>query len=321
MLAVPYDAKKLRPDAEYFASEKLDGVRATWDGAVLRTRTGNVVEGAPDWFLASLPPAGSGEVFDGELFAGRGNFAVATSTVRRKNGVVDTDWRNITYKIFDCFGPEEEKKRPYAETFARLRERVPKANLVPQIRVKTAAEIAALFERLVAAGAEGLMIRRADSPTEKKRSAALMKMKAADDAPAVVVAHVPGRAGSKYEGVLGALTCRWAGEAERSETERSETERREAEAERSETERSEAERSEASDAERSETEAERSETERSDEADDEKSSTTTTFNVGTGLTDAQRRAGLPGVGATIRVRFASVDARTGRPRHPVLVTN
>jgi DNA ligase-1 len=278
MLAVPYDAKKLRPDAEYFASEKLDGVRATWDGAVLRTRTGNVVEGAPDWFLASLPPAGSGEVFDGELFAGRGNFAVATSTVRRKNGVVDTDWRNITYKIFDCFGPEEEKKRPYAETFARLRERVPKANLVPQIRVKTAAEIAALFERLVAAGAEGLMIRRADSPTEKKRSAALMKMKAADDAPAVVVAHVPGRAGSKYEGVLGALTCRWAGEAERSEAERS------------------------------------------DEADDEKSSTTT-FNVGTGLTDAQRRAGLPGVGATIRVRFASVDARTGRPRHPVLVTN
>ena len=107
MLAVPYDAKKLRPDAEYFASEKLDGVRATWDGAVLKTRTGKVVEGAPDWFLASLPQPDDGEVFDGELFAGRGNFAVATSTVRRKNGVVDTDWRHITYKIFDCFGQEE----------------------------------------------------------------------------------------------------------------------------------------------------------------------------------------------------------------------
>jgi DNA ligase-1 len=265
MLAVPYDAKKLRPDAEYFASEKLDGVRATWDGAVLKTRTGKVVEGAPDWFLASLPIPPAGTVFDGELFAGRGNFAVATSTVRRKNKIVDTDWRNITYKIFDCFGQEEEK-RPYAETFAHLRERVPKANLVPQIRVKTAAEIAALFERLVAAGAEGLMIRRADSPTEKKRSAALMKMKAADDAPAVVVAHVPGRAGSKYEGVLGALTCRWAGEREEKDKE-------------------------------------------------------TFFNVGTGLTDAQRRAGTPEIGATIRVRFASIDARTGRPRHPVLISN
>ena len=276
MFAVPYDAKKLRPDAEYFASEKLDGVRATWDGAVLKTRTGKVVEGAPDWFLASLPQPDGGEVFDGELFAGRGNFAVATSTVRRKNGVVDTDWRHITYKIFDCFGQEEEK-RPYAETFAYLRERVPKANLVPQIRVKTAAEIAALFERLVAAGAEGLMIRRADSPTEnKRRSAALMKMKAADDAPAVVVAHVPGRAGSKYEGVLGALTCRWAGEEDVSLPLASPA---------------------------------------------RSLPLASLFNVGTGLTDAQRRAGLPGIGATIRVRFASVDARTGRPRHPVLVTN
>ena len=278
MLAVPYDAKKLRPDAEYFASEKLDGVRATWDGAVLKTRTGKVVEGAPDWFLASLPVPDGGEVFDGELFAGRGNFAVATSTVRRKNRVVDTDWRHITYKIFDCFGQEEEK-RPYAETFAYLRERVPKANLVPQIRVKTAAEIAALFERLVAAGAEGLMIRRADSPTENKRrrSAALMKMKAADDAPAVVVAHVPGRAGSKYEGVLGALTCRWAGEEDVSA--------------------------------------------RSLPLASPARSLplASLFNVGTGLTDAQRRAGLPGIGATIRVRFASIDARTGRPRHPVLV--
>lgn len=261
MLAVPYDAKKLRPDAEYFASEKLDGVRATWDGAVLKTRTGKVVEGAPDWFLASLPAPPAGTVFDGELFAGRGNFAVATSTVRRKNA----DWRNITYKIFDCFGSE---KRPYAETFARLRAILPKENLVPQIRITNGAEqIAALFERLVAAGAEGLMIRRGDSPTEntRRRSAALMKMKAADDAPAVVVAHAPGRAGSKYEGVLGALTCRWAG------------------------------------------------------GEQEEKDKETVFNVGTGLTDAQRRAGLPGIGATIRVRFASVDPRTGRPRHPVLI--
>ena len=279
MFAVPYDAKRLRPGVdEYLASEKLDGVRATWDGAVLRTRTGKVVEGAPDWFLASLPVPDDGEVFDGELFAGRGNFAVATSTVRRKNKTAD--WRHITYKIFDCFGPEEEK-RPYAETFARLRERVPRANLVPQIRVGTAAEIAALFERLVAAGAEGLMIRRADSvTTPKRRSTALMKMKAADDAPAVVVAHVPcRRAGSKYEGLLGALTCRWAGEEQEDKEDRPPPLASPARS----------------------------------------PPLASLFNVGAGLTDAQRRAGLPGIGATIRVRFASIDARTGRPRHPVLL--
>mgnify|MGYP001563027299 FL=1 len=39
---------------DYWVSEKLDGVRAVWDGRELRFRSGRRVP-APEWFTASLP--------------------------------------------------------------------------------------------------------------------------------------------------------------------------------------------------------------------------------------------------------------------------
>ena len=50
-------AKVLDPavdPAQYLVSEKFDGVRAIWDGKVLRFRSGNIVN-APAWFIAKLP--------------------------------------------------------------------------------------------------------------------------------------------------------------------------------------------------------------------------------------------------------------------------
>jgi len=43
-------------------SEKLDGIRAYWDGKRLLTRSGKVIH-APDWFLKDYPPF----AIDGEL--------------------------------------------------------------------------------------------------------------------------------------------------------------------------------------------------------------------------------------------------------------
>lgn len=47
---------------KYLVSEKYDGVRAIWDGKVIKFRSGRVVN-APVWFVAKLPP----ESLDGEL--------------------------------------------------------------------------------------------------------------------------------------------------------------------------------------------------------------------------------------------------------------
>ena len=50
-------ANELGPNvdpAQYLVSEKFDGVRAIWDGKVLRFRSGRAVN-APAWFIAKLP--------------------------------------------------------------------------------------------------------------------------------------------------------------------------------------------------------------------------------------------------------------------------
>src|SRR5207244_5594780 len=64
----------------WWLSEKLDGVRAFWDGKQFWSRLGNLVH-APDWFVAGLPK----EPLDGELWIGRKQFQRTVSIVRRQD--------------------------------------------------------------------------------------------------------------------------------------------------------------------------------------------------------------------------------------------
>ncbi len=56
------------PLGDYWASEKLDGVRGYWDGHQLLTRGGERIA-APAWFTAGWPAV----AMDGELWAGGGD--------------------------------------------------------------------------------------------------------------------------------------------------------------------------------------------------------------------------------------------------------
>ena len=64
--------------SQFLVSEKLDGVRAIWDGQTLRFRSGRQVS-APKWFLDGLPKA----PLDGELWIGRGTFERLYGIVRK----------------------------------------------------------------------------------------------------------------------------------------------------------------------------------------------------------------------------------------------
>ncbi len=187
----------------YLVSEKLDGVRAHWDGTLLRFRGGGVIA-APAWFTAPLPP----HPVDGELWAGRGGFEQASGTARRARPD-DEAWRDLRYALFDLPGDP----RPFAERAQALR------GLADQLRQPfleavapdTVADSAALARRLNAvlrAGGEGLMLHRATARWQPGRSADLLKLKAQADAEAVVVGHLPGR--GRHEGRLGALRVRLA---------------------------------------------------------------------------------------------------------------
>src|SRR5918998_891176 len=64
----------------WWLSEKLDGVRAYWDGRQLLSRLGNMFH-APDWFIDGLPD----HPLDGELFLDRKSFQKTVAIVRRQD--------------------------------------------------------------------------------------------------------------------------------------------------------------------------------------------------------------------------------------------
>lgn len=75
-------------------SEKLDGVRAYWNGKELISRQGNIIY-APKYFIKNLP---SFEL-DGELWTKRADFENISSIVRDK--VPSDKWQSVTYNIFE----------------------------------------------------------------------------------------------------------------------------------------------------------------------------------------------------------------------------
>lgn len=74
---------------QYLVSEKFDGVRAIWDGKVLRFRSGRAIN-APGWFIAKLPL----QKLDGELWLAREKFEQHSGIVR-KTEPIDDEWCQI----------------------------------------------------------------------------------------------------------------------------------------------------------------------------------------------------------------------------------
>ena len=184
----------------YWISEKLDGVRAWWDGDALYSRSGNRFH-APAWFVEDFPS----QPLDGELWIGRGAFETLSGMVRRGPGEANADaWRRVRFMVFDVpsHGSDFDGRLEHMqEVFARVDS--PYVGLVEQFRVADRAELMAALDRVVAAGGEGLMLRKAESLHRAGRSDDLLKLKLHQDAEATVVAHLPGK--GKYEGMLGSL--------------------------------------------------------------------------------------------------------------------
>jgi len=186
------------PLADYWVSEKYDGVRGYWDGHTLRTRGGETVV-APAWFTAGWPTT----PMDGELWAGRGRFAHAQSTTRQQQPD-DAAWRQMRFMVFDLpahGGVFDERLAALKALVASIQQDWVQA--VPQQRVATDAALQALLQRTVRAGGEGLMLHKGGSLYRSGRSDDLIKLKTHDDAEALVVGHLPGK--GKHAGRLGAL--------------------------------------------------------------------------------------------------------------------
>jgi DNA ligase-1 len=183
---------------DYWVSEKFDGVRGYWDGEKLLTRGGERIV-APDWFTADWPNV----PMDGELWAGRGQFSKAVSTVRQQTPNDDA-WRTMRFMVFDLpaqGGPFSDRSMVLNRLLSDLA--VPWVQLVTQSKVASHAVLQERLRKTVKLGGEGLMLHRGASLYKAQRNDDLLKVKTHEDSEARVVAHVPGK--GKHAGQLGAL--------------------------------------------------------------------------------------------------------------------
>ena len=164
MLAQSYESQ---PSIGWLMSEKLDGVRAIWDGEKFISRNGNKFH-APAWFVADMPST----PIDGELFIGRGMFQKTVGIVRSSSG----DWSQIKFHAFDLPTsklPLEQRM----ESLANVVNGFANIVLVEQVKIENEEHLDAFFDGIISVGGEGVMIRKPNSFYECKRSKNLLKLK------------------------------------------------------------------------------------------------------------------------------------------------
>lgn len=186
---------------QYWYSEKLDGIRAFWNGEQLFTRTGKPII-APEWFTQGLPK----EKLDGELWAGRGHFSQVQRTVLDQKPDED-DWKNIQYMAFDLV-----ESGTYDQRYQHLQRIVSRSNnqylaLVKQSPIDSTAFLYQNLQSVETKMGEGIMLRKIKSHYQGGRTDDLLKLKSFQDDEATVIGYKPGK--GKNLNRTGSLYVEW----------------------------------------------------------------------------------------------------------------
>lgn len=184
---------------DWYMSEKLDGVRAYWDGHSLYSRNGNKFA-APDWFIKDFPEF----ELDGELWTKRSNFEKTMSIVSKHQP--HNGWHKISYQIFEVpnatgdFSQRLNKIKDYLEQYPSSIIKV-----IPQQICTGKAHLKSFLAHIEQQGGEGLVIRNPEMLYYTGRSHSALKVKTAHDAECKVTAYKEGK--GKFKGLTGALFC------------------------------------------------------------------------------------------------------------------
>ena len=117
LLAETLEKVKPAPDPTgWWISEKLDGVRAYWDGENFYSRN-NLKFDAPEFFKASLP---KGSHLDGELWCGREQFERCVGIIKYHKGSTAAEWKHLCFLVFDAPVVEGDAALPYEERHAYI---------------------------------------------------------------------------------------------------------------------------------------------------------------------------------------------------------
>jgi DNA ligase-1 len=176
-------------------SEKLDGIRAYWDGEKLISRGGKIIY-APPYFKENFP---SFEL-DGELWSKRGAFDSISSIVRDKEP--SQEWKEISYNIFEVPNAKGnlferlEKVKPYESTILKI---------IPQRAVKSKENMLRFLKSIEKKGGEGVVVRDPNAEYINHRTSKALKVKSFLDTECRVLGYSDGK--GKNAGKMGALVC------------------------------------------------------------------------------------------------------------------
>ncbi|NKB81961.1 MAG: DNA ligase [Nitrospirales bacterium] len=193
-------ATRYHPDIDvrqYLVSEKLDGVRARWDGTQLFSRGGNVFA-APTWFTKHFPNT----PLDGELWIGRGQYEDVSSVVRKHTP--HEGWELIRFMIFDLpqhHGPFEQRMNAMRLLVEQAHS--PYLTMIPQENIASEEALRQQFQTIIEQGGEGLMLHKKTAHYASGRSQDLLKLKPFTDAEATVIGYRPGK--GQFAGLVGSL--------------------------------------------------------------------------------------------------------------------
>lgn len=183
----------------WLMSEKLDGIRAYWNGSAFISRHGNEFWAPPE-FVKDFPDF----PLDGELHLGRGMFQRTMSIVRTQSRQTYHLWKDLSYQTFDApeyVGPFTERIEFCATVCAKTRH----AKLVQHEICTGVDHLRAELHRVESLKGEGLMLRKPDSLYIPGKNSTLLKVKNFFDSEAVIVGHTPGK--GQHKGKVGAFEC------------------------------------------------------------------------------------------------------------------
>jgi len=178
----------------WYMSEKLDGVRAYWDGKNLISRSGKVFA-TPEFFIKNFPK----HELDGELWSKRENFSNIVSIVNKKKP--HAKWNELTYQIFEIPHAKGDLLKRLSQVKSSKYIRV-----IKQIKVKDKKHLNEFLKIVEKLGGEGVVVRDASLFYYTGRDNNALKVKSYQDEECEVVGYNKGN--GKYEGMVGSLSCR-----------------------------------------------------------------------------------------------------------------
>ncbi len=179
---------------KWYMSEKLDGIRAFWDGEKFISRSGNIIN-HPKFFIKDFPK----HKLDGELWTKRNDFSNIVSIVNKDKP--HDGWKEITYNVFEV----PESKGTLLNRLKNVKE-TKYLKIIKQIEVKDKKHLKFFLKEIEQKGGEGLVVRDAMLEYYTGRDKNALKLKSYFDDECEVVGYNKGRA--KYEGMVGSLSCR-----------------------------------------------------------------------------------------------------------------